>query len=144
MTARTAIVAGLVSLSPEAGVTYPYVGQTPDAVNGNTVPGQGSTVPGPGPNEAIIIVKNADSSPHTMTIRAGGSGVIASGAAAVPSVFEQSSSGDLAVVVAATSTQAVQINNNGRFQQADGSLSLDWDASTSVTVWVITKYYNPI
>ena len=79
-----------------------------------------------------------------MTIRAGGSGVIASGAAAVPSVFEQSSSGDLAVVVAATSTQAVQINNNGRFQQADGSLSLDWDASTSVTVWVITKYYNPI
>ena len=115
-------------------------GATPDAVNGNVVAV-------PGPYNAIIHVKNADSANHILKLRSGSYTGVPSGAAnasmvpAQNTVFAPATVGDLSVTVAAGTTQIVKIATTGRFTQADGSMWLDWDASTSMTVWVLTEPY---
>lgn len=115
-------------------------GATPDATNGNIVAA-------PGPFNAIIVVKNADSGSHTLKLRSSSYTGTPSGAAnasllsASNTVFTQGTVGDLSVTVAAGTTQIVNISTTDRFTQADGSMWLDWDASTSMTVWVLTKPY---
>lgn len=131
MAARTALTTE--KLVRDGGVAQ-SAGATPDASNGNTVAF-------PGPFSVLIVVKNADSGSHTCTVRAGGSGVTASGGAAAAVPFAQATVGDLVVTVANGTTQIIQIDTTDRFTQKDGSLSLDWSASTSMTVWVYQLPY---
>lgn len=135
--ARTALTP--VNLVRDGGVAQ-GAGATPDAANGNTVAS-------PGPFQAIIIVKNGDASSHNVIVRGGNYLGAANGAAnssmVAPqnSVFAPATVGDLTVAVAAGATQIVKVANTGRFTQPDGSLALDWSASTSMTVWVLTEPY---
>jgi hypothetical protein len=128
MAARTALTP--VSLSDDAAVSQ-GAGATPDAVNGNTI--------ALGPFGLILIVTNGGGTARTMTIRAGGSGNTASGAAAASVPFEQASSGDNVITCTANATVVVPIGNTDRITQADGSVSLDWSASTSLTVYALIK-----
>lgn len=132
MAARTALTP--VALVTDGGVAR-GAGATPDAANGNTVAF-------PGPFNVLVVVTNADSASHTCTVRAGGSGVTASGAAAAPVPFAQATVGDLVVTVANGTTQVIGPLTTDRFCQKDGSLSLDWSASTSMTVWVLQLPYT--
>lgn len=115
-------------------------GATPDATNGNIVAA-------PGPFNAIIVVKNADSASHTLKLRSASYTGTPSGAANASmlppqnTVFAPGTVGDLSVTVAAGATQYVKVSTTGRFTQQDGSMWLDWDASTSMTVWVLTEPY---
>jgi hypothetical protein len=128
--ARTALtaVAGVRS-----GGTALGAGATPDATNGN--------IYAAGPFKAEILIHNADSSAHSVIVRAGGYQGVAGGAANSGYVtdqyqpFAQASAGDLTVSVAATSYTVLTLESD-RFTQPDGSLWLDWPASTSMTVWV--------
>ena len=135
--ARTALTP--VNLVRDNGVAQ-GAGATPDAVNGNIVAV-------PGPFNAIIIVKNADASNHTLKLRSAsytGTPAGAANSSMLPTqntVFTQGTVGDLSVTVAAGTTQVVKIATTNRFTQADGSMWLDWDASTSMTVWVLTEPY---
>lgn len=135
--ARTALVR--IGLVRDAGVAL-GAGATPDAVNGNIVAD-------PGPFQALIQVKNGDSSSHSLILRGAGYTGTPTGAAnssvLSPSatVFTQGTVGDLTVPVAAGATQIVQITTTDRFCQQDGSMWLDWSASTSMTVWVLTRPY---
>lgn len=135
--ARTAL--NRVALLRDAGVALGN-GATPDATNGNIVPD-------PGPFNAQIQVKNADSAAHNLIIRASGYTGTATGAANSsvldPSntVFTQGTVGDLTVTVAAGATEVVKITTTDRFAQQDGSMWLDCSASTSMTVWVLTNPY---
>ncbi|HEX3781705.1 MAG TPA: hypothetical protein VHX38_18740 [Pseudonocardiaceae bacterium] len=128
-----------VALVRDAGVAIGS-GATPDAVNGNIVAS-------PGPYHAKIMVKNADSATHTLKLRSASYTGVASGAAnssmLAPqnTVFTQGTVGDLSVTVAAGATEVVEITTTDRFTQVDGSMWLDWDASTSMTVWVLTEPY---
>lgn len=128
-----------IGLLRDAGVVAGS-GNTPDAVNGNTVAV-------PGPYNAIIVVKNADSASHTLKLRSGGyTGTPAGSAnsamvAPANTIFTQSTVGDLSVTVAAGATEYVRVHTTDRFTQQDGSMWLDWDASTSMTVWVFTLPY---
>lgn len=137
MAARTALTA--VTLVRDQGVNQGN-GATPDATNGNTVPS-------PGPFRAMIIVKNADASAHNLIVRGSGYTGTPSGAvnSATPlaqnAVFTQGQVGDLTVPVAAGTTQVVTIATSDQFVQVDGSMWLDWSASTSMTVWVLTRPY---
>lgn len=131
--ARTALTP--VNLVRDGGVAQ-GAGATPDATNGNTVAA-------PGPFNAIIVVKNADASSHSLILRAAGYTGTPTGAAnsGLPlpqnTVFTQATTGDLTVAVAASATQVVKISTTSRFVQNDGSMLLDWSASTSMTVWVL-------
>lgn len=132
MTARTALTQ--VKLVPDTGNAL-GAGTTPDAANGNTVPA-------PGPFALRLLVLNGDTASHTVTVRATGNGVTAAGTAQVspaPSntVFTQSTLGDLVVTVAASAYTEIGPLTSDRFSQADGSLSIDYSASTSVKVWAI-------
>ena len=131
MGARTPIAAGLVTLAPDS-FTSQGAGQTPDAVNGNTLAD-------PGPNHLMLVVSNGDTSTHTITVRASGSGPDVNGNAQPPlpqnTVFTQSPLGDLVVTIPAGGTYVAPTLTTDRFTQPDGSLSLDWDASTSVKLW---------
>lgn len=133
--ARTALTA--VALTRDSGVAQ-GAGATPDATNGNSVAN-------PGPYNAIIMVKNADVSSHNLIVRAAGYTGTPTGAAnsgLVPpqnTVFTSATVGDLTVAVAASTTQIIKVSTTGRFTQADGSMWLDWSASTSMTVWVLTE-----
>lgn len=135
--ARTALTP--VNLVRDGGVAQGS-GATPDASNGNTVAS-------PGPFKAIVIVKNADASSHNLIVRSGNYSGTPGGAAnssMTPpwnSVFAPATVGDLTVAVAAGATEVVYIASTGRFTQPDGSLALDWSASTSMTVWVLTEPY---
>lgn len=140
--ARTALTTALVPLARDAGVAL-GAGQTPDAVNGNSVPV-------PGPYLARIMIKNGDASSHSLVLRASGYTGGPTGAAnsglqpAWNQIFSQATKGDLTVAVAAGATEVVTISDNDRFVQSDGSMWLDWSASTSMTVWVLTEpYVNP-
>lgn len=139
MAVRTAVVAGLVKASRDGAVVM-GAGQAADATNGNTLAA-------PGPYKAMIIVHNADSGAHSITIRATGNGVDATGAAQVnpaPSnvVFEGGTQGDLVQSVAAGAYELVGPFTTDRFMQADGSLSIDWSATpTATTFWLIQ---NPV
>jgi hypothetical protein len=134
MTARTALTP--IQLVRDTGNAL-GAGTTPDAANGNTIPA-------PGPFKMKLLVHNGDSAAHTVTVRATGNGVTASGAAQVspaPSntVFVQSTLGDLVVSVAAGAYTEIGPLTSDRFEQSDGSLSIDYSASTSVLVWAIQE-----
>jgi len=134
MTARTALVP--IKLVADTANAL-GAGVTPDAVNGNTIASPGSF-------KCKLIIHNADTAAHTVTIRATGNGVTASGATQVqqaPSntVYAQSTVGDLVASIPATSYYEVGPLTSDRFFQADGSLSIDWSASTSITVYAIQE-----
>lgn len=140
--ARTALTP--VSLSRNAGASL-GAGVTPDAANGNIVAGP------VGPFRLGILVLNADSSNHNLIIRASGYQGVPGGAANSGYItdqyqpFAQASVGDLTVSCLHTSggyTLIEQLDTD-RFSQADGSLWLDWAASTSMTVWVWQRPYMP-
>jgi hypothetical protein len=130
--ARTALTA---VTSVRNGGTPLGAGATPDATNGNIYAS-------PGAFKSEVIIHNADSSPHTVIVRAGGYGGVATGAANSGYTtdeyqpFAGASAGDLSVIVAATSFTVLTSLDGDRFGQSDGSLWLDWSASTSMTVWV--------
>jgi hypothetical protein len=129
--ARTALTA---VTSARNGGTALGAGATPDATNGN--------IYAAGPFKAEFIIHNADSSPHTVIARASGYQGVPGGAANSGYVtgqyqpFAAAASGDLSFIVAATSYAVLGPLDGDRFAQADGSLWLDWTASTSVTVFV--------
>lgn len=134
MTARTVLTP--IALARDTGNAL-GAGTTPDASNGNTVAA-------PGPFKLKLLVHNGDTAAHTVTIRATGNGVTATGATQVnpaPSstVFTQSTLGDLVVSVAASAYTVIGPLTSDRFAQADGSLSIDYSASTSVLVWPIQE-----
>lgn len=133
--ARTALTP--VSLVWDTG-TAQGSGATPDASNGNIIAS-------PGPYNCILIIKNADSSPHNVILRGGGFTGNPTDAAnsglPLPAIFTQSSQGDLTVTVTNGTTKVIPISNTDRFTQSDGSLWLDWSASTSMTVYVSTLPY---
>jgi hypothetical protein len=138
MTARTALTA--VQLSRVGGVAQ-GAGATPDATNGNSAVS-------PGPFRSIIIVKNADGSSHSCIIRASGYAGVPTGAANSGYVAGQyqpyatASRGDLTVVVTNGTSQVIDLEGDDeRFTQPDGSLWLDWTASTSMTVWILQRPY---
>jgi hypothetical protein len=120
-------------------------GATPDATNGNIVAGP------IGAWHLTILVYNADSSNHNLIIRAGGYAGAATGAANSGYTtdqyqpFAQASVGDLTITCAHTSGGYTLIESltTDRFGQSDGSLWLDWSASTSMTCWVAQKPYMP-
>lgn len=77
-----------------------------------------------------------------MTVRASGSGPDASGNAqsVTPqnTVFTQATMGDLVFSIPAGETVVCPPLTSDRFSQStDGSLSLDWSASTSMLVWAM-------
>jgi hypothetical protein len=130
--ARTALTAVTAARS---GGTALGAGATPDATNGNVYAS-------PGPFKSEIIIHNADASPHSVIVRASGYQGAPTGAANSGYVtdqyqpFAQASAGDLTFPVAATSYAVLGTLEGDRFAQADGSLWLDWSASTSMTVFV--------
>jgi hypothetical protein len=134
MTARTVLAP--IQLARDTGNAL-GAGTAPDAANGNTVAS-------PGPFALKLLVHNGDTAAHTVTVRATGNGVTASGAAQVspaPSntVFAQSTLGDLVVSVAASTYAEIGPLTSDRFAQSDGSLSIDYSASTSMLVWAIQE-----
>lgn len=128
--ARTALTA---VTAVRNGGTALGAGATPDATNGN--------IYAAGPFKAEVVIHNADSSAHSVIVRAGGYQGLPGGAANSGYVtdqyqpFAQASAGDLSVSVAATSFTVLNLDSS-RFTQPDGSLWLDWSASTSMTVYV--------
>lgn len=120
-------------------------GATPDATNGNIVAGP------VGAFKLGMLILNADSSNHNLIIRAGGYQGVPSGAANSGYLtdqyqpFAQASVGDLTITCAHTAGGYTLIESltTDRFSQQDGSLWLDWVASTSMTVWVWQKPYMP-
>jgi len=142
MTARTALTP--VALTRNTGTSLGS-GATPDATNGNIVAGP------VGAFHLGILILNADSSNHNLIIRAGGYSGVPTGAANSGYVtgqyqpFAEASIGDLTVSCLHTGggyTLIEQLDTD-RFSQADGSLWLDWAASTSMTCWVFQKAYMP-
>lgn len=121
--------------SVRSGGTPLGAGATPDATNGNIYAS-------PGPFKSEVLIHNADSSAHSVIIRASGYAGTAAGAANSSYAtgqyqpYAEASTGDLTVSVAATSYLALTGLDGDRFAQQDGSLWLDWTASTSMTVWV--------
>lgn len=116
--------------------------------NGNVAEGAGTAIAGlvtngatvadpPGPNKVFLIVNNSAVAAHNVTIRAGGSGNGADGnpAAAVP--YAEAKQGDLVCSVAASATDLIGPFETDRFKQADGSLSIDFDATLTGTIWVV-------
>jgi len=98
----------------------------------------------PGPNHLFLIVNNSYTSPETVTVRAGGNGNTASGGANPGVPFEQATVGDLVVTVANSATELIGPLTTGRFTQADGSVSIDFAAALTGTIWVVALPYNPI
>jgi hypothetical protein len=141
MAARTAIVP--VQLVNDNGVSQGA---------GTTIAGalvtNGATIPAPGPYNILLVVNNTFTSPANITIRASRSGVDAGGntQANVPGnvVFTAATIGDLVVSVPNAGTVAIPIWTTDRFTQDDGSLSLDFGASMTGTVYVYRlPYVNP-
>jgi hypothetical protein len=137
MTARTA--ATVVALVGDAGVAQ---GSANSAHTGGDYI-SGATID---PRKLTLIVVNADSSSHTVTVRASGNGNNAAGTAQVSpvptsTVFTQSTLGDLVVTAAASTTQVVRLATSDRYLQPDGNIYLDWSAITSMTYYVIAGSY---
>lgn len=151
--ARTAIVAGLVALSADAGTLGAV--QTPDAANGNILPfAPTATPPTFGPFNVTLVVTNADTASHTVIIRGSGYTGAANGAAnsGIPApqntVFTQGTVGDLSVAVAASTTRYIPLVTTDRFVQPNGTsggdLWIDWSASTSMSVTALVAPTNPV
>lgn len=140
--ARTALIP--VQLGRDTGSSLGS-GVTPDATNGNIVAGP------VGAFHLGILVLNGDSANHNLLVRASGYAGAATGAANASYTTDQyqpfaaASVGDLTVTCAHTSGgyTLIEALTTDRFGQSDGSLWLDWSASTSLTVWVFQKPYMP-
>jgi hypothetical protein len=136
MGARTAITP--VALTHDA-FTAEGSGNSADATNGNTIAD-------PGPNHLLLIIANAGTAARTVTVRASSSGNDATGAAQSSqpwnTVYTQATRGDLVVTAAAGTTYVVPPLTSDRFTQPDGSLSLDYDAATGLTVYAFALPYN--
>jgi hypothetical protein len=92
----------------------------------------------PGPNQVALLVANSDgSNAHTVTVRAGGNGVTASGGTNPGVPFSNATLGDLAESVPASGTSWVGPFTSDRYTQADGTLSIDFDSGFTGTIWVI-------
>jgi hypothetical protein len=144
--ARTAVAAGIVALARDAGVASAT--QAADATNGNILPfSTSNTPPTYGPFNVVLAVTNADSASHTVILRATGYTGAASGAANSANqkpaeiVFDQSSQGDLSVVVTNGTTEYIGPLSSDRFGQPNatngGDLWIDWSAATSMTFTAI-------
>lgn len=129
MAARTALVPQQGARDAGTALTFTAV----DATNGNTIAA--------GPFHIILVVKNADASNHTVTLRATGNGVTASGGTATGDpdyVFAAAAKGDLVVTcTSGTVYTYIPVFETDRFTQLDGSLSLDWSSGTSMSVAVV-------
>lgn len=114
MAARTLIALTTVAAAAEGAVTFTAA----DAANGMYFVNDGRTV---------LLVKNADASPHTATI------------SSVPDPYGRT--GDIAVVTAAGATNAAGVLPTALFNQtgaaALGQVFVGFDAGTSVTVAAI-------
>jgi len=117
-------------------------GVTPDATNGNIVPGP------VGPFNLSILVYNASGSNISLYVRASGyQGAATGGANASWTLdqyqpFAQASIGDNTITCAHTTGgyTICESLTTDRYAQSDGSVWLDWSASASVTVWC---WYRP-
>lgn len=87
------------------------VSVTPDAANGNSFTNDGKTE---------LIVHNGDAAPHTVTVRS------------VNDPYGRT--GDVAVPVAAGERAFLGPFEQNLFNQADGTVNVDWTASTSMKV----------
>jgi hypothetical protein len=117
-------------------------GVTPDHTNGNIVPS-------PGPFHGYLIVQNTGSA-LSLIVRASGYQGTPAGAANSSYVtgqyqpFATASTGDLTVTLGADVTTMVAFDQDvERFTQSDGSVWLDWSASTDLTAWFVTRLYMP-
>lgn len=111
----------LSELSVNSNLADP-AGTSGDATNNHIISGAA-------PEEIVIRVVNGDTAAHTATVLAG---------ASPPAL--SAGQGDLAQSVGASSTEWLGPFTSARFVQADGSLHLDLDADTSVTV---TAFHMP-
>jgi hypothetical protein len=92
----------------------------------------------------VLMVTNGDTASHTVTVRAGGSGVTPSGGNAVPVPYTEATTGDLNVVVANATTAWIGPFESDRFLQSDGNIYIDYTGVTSVTVWALMLPYNQV
>lgn len=120
-------------------------GFTPDATNGNIVPGP------VGPFHLGILVINTAGSSASMYLRASGyagsatGGANASYATGQYQPFAQASVGDNTITLghANGGYTIVEELSTDRYCQADGSLWIDWSTSTDLTVFLWQKHYMP-
>lgn len=132
MTARTPLTP--VPLQRDGSVTPPAATAIADLVAG------GATVAAPpGPNKVVLQVLNSGDADANVTVRAGGNGTTASGAANPGVPFDSAGQGDLVVAIPAAGTVPTLIGplKSDRFTQADGSLSIDFDAGMTGTITVL-------
>jgi hypothetical protein len=139
--ARTALTP--VQLAWDAGVAEGSSG-TVDATNGNIVPFATTGSPAEfGAYNVVLVVTNGDSASHTCIVRGSGYTGTPSGAAnsGLPAPgaqpLAQAMVGDFSQAVANGTTEFIGPFTTDRFAQADGSLWVDWSASTSMSVWVL-------
>jgi hypothetical protein len=130
---------------------------TPVVLNqdGSVAEGSGTSIAGlvsggayvadfPGPNKVFLIVSNSYSSPENVTVRAGGNGNTAAGGTNPGVPFEAATVGDLVVSVTNGTTSLIGPFTSDRFTQADGSLSIDFAAALTGTIWVVQLPYGGI
>jgi len=135
MTARTALTPSM--LSQDGSIADPAGTSIAGLVAGGAY-----VADPPGPNKTFLRVANSDSGgPHTVTVRAGGNGNTAAGAANPGVPFTQATVGDLAESVAASSTAWVGPLTTDRFCQADGALYIDFSSGFTGTVTVFQEPY---
>jgi hypothetical protein len=129
MTARTALVPQALARDSGVALTFDAV----DSANGNVVAA--------GPFKVVLIVDNANaSSTQTVTIRATGNGVTQAGATATGDpdfIFTQASRGDNVITLTHSAYTVIPLFDTDRITQLDGTLSLDWSTSTSITCAVV-------
>lgn len=117
--ARTALAVTPVTV---AGVAVS--GAAPDASNGNTVPNNGRT---------MLSVKNADSSSHTVTIKAYPKGVTPGGLTVT----------DKVVTVVNGTTMLIGPFPPSIYNDINNLIWLDWSSITSMTVQAFTFAADP-
>ncbi|MEV5710169.1 hypothetical protein [Actinoallomurus sp. NPDC052274] len=101
----------------------------------------GATIASPGPFRLQLIVTNSGGAAANVTVRASRNGVDAAGNAQTNKpadvVFTRATLGDLVVSVGASATQIITIDDSSRFAQDDGSVSVDFAAGMTGTIWVL-------
>jgi hypothetical protein len=101
-------------------------------VNGNMVAVSSSDVVQNPKGNAIIRVKNADASPHTLTIHPGSSFTTRQGDGTYPNI----NTPDIVVVVAAGAEMYIGPIPRA-YNDANGNVVTNWSATTSVTMDVL-------
>lgn len=82
-----------------------------DQANGNSFVNDGATT---------LVIQNGDASPRTLTVHSVS--------------CSHGRTGDLSIVIAASAQCKVQSLEKGLFNQADGTVQLDWSAGTTSAV----------